>query len=111
MAATGAPRRANTRLMNLNVRRAIAPAAVWARLVSRLQPVFAEPLVLTDLAFDDRAKGVAGGRIGKIGVEADDAPFDAPAHSDDAEIRYDIVDHGPLPRVAHRGAGDAIPAW
>src|SRR5271166_2865573 len=39
-----------------------------------------------------------------VRVEAVDAPLDAPGQPEDAKRRIDIVDHGSLFPVAHRGA-------
>src|SRR5271154_3132259 len=92
--------------MTLTANRDIAtPARV--SLEAGLEAVFAQPFILADLALDDRAKNAAVGRIGEVRIESNDAPFNPPGHSDDAEIRPDVIDDGSLLRVTHRGAGDA----
>src|SRR5579863_8876684 len=78
--------------------------------VPRFEAVIPEPLSRPELPLDDGPDHVAVWRIGMFRIEPDDARFDAPGQSDDAQIRADGVDYGSPLEVAHRRAGDAIAA-
>src|ERR1700722_17888873 len=71
-------------------------ASVRRRSITRSETVLGKPLRLAYFSFEDRPDDLATWRIGECRVNADDAPFDAPAVSDKAELRPHGVDDSSL---------------